>query len=290
MPKAPINPSPPPPPAPVVMSPLANSAKAPVLGKLEAKLKPPRIVLNALEGFGKTSCAAYASEVAILEAPRETGYETLLGAGLVPSVDTARIETWPGLLALLDQLGDECKYKTVALDAMGGFERLCHEHVCSTQYKDSWDAFTNYQQGYEVSISEWIRMLSRLDRIHDNDVSILILSHCRVRNFKNPLGPDFDRYESNVHPKTWDVTKQMFDAVLFGTFRTFVDNPDKAAKGQRVRGIGTNDRVIYTMRHDAYDAKNRYGMDRELDIPNDPSQIWTTIRNAIAGKDQPNAT
>ena len=111
-----------------------------------------------------------------------------------------------------------------------------------------------------------------------------------MRNFKNPLGPDFDRYESNVHPKTWDVTKQMFDAVLFGTFRTFVDNPDKAAKGQRVRGIGTNDRVIYTMRHDAYDAKNRYGMDRELDIPNDPSQIWTTIRNAIAGKDQPNAT
>lgn len=287
MPKAPINAPPPPPSA---MSPLSNGAKAPTLGKLDAKLKPPRIVLNALEGFGKTSCAAFGPEPAILQAPRETGYETLLGAGLVPSVDAARIETWPELLALLDKLGDECKYKLLALDAMGGFERLCHEHVCHAHYKDSWDAFTNYQQGYEVSISEWIRMLTRLDRIHDNGVSILLLSHCRVRNFKNPMGPDFDRYESNVHPKTWDATKQMVDVVLFGTFRTFVDDPDKAAKGQRVRGIGTDQRVLYTMRHDAYDAKNRYGMDREIDIPNDPSQIWTTIRNAIARKEPTNAT
>ncbi|HUW30151.1 MAG TPA: hypothetical protein VM223_00910, partial [Planctomycetota bacterium] len=64
------------------------------LGRLEPTFQPPRIVLNAVEGWGKTSTAAFSPKPAILMAAGETGYQTLLGAGLVPEVDTAFANSW----------------------------------------------------------------------------------------------------------------------------------------------------------------------------------------------------
>ena len=49
----------------------------------------------------------------------------------------------------------------------------------------------------------------------------------------------------------------------------------------KVKGIGGTDRVLYAERRDAFDAKNRYGMPPEVDVPDDPAQIWTTIWDQI---------
>jgi len=84
------------------------------LGKLAAEFKPPRIVLNGVEGWGKTSTSAFAPNPAILMAAGETGYETLLGAGLVPQVDAARVESWQQLLDTLDALAENCPYRLPA--------------------------------------------------------------------------------------------------------------------------------------------------------------------------------
>ena len=122
-----------------------------MLGKLEARFRPPRIVLNAVEGRGKSSWAAFAPEPAILMAQGETGYETLLGVGLVPQVDAAYVSDWHGLLALLDKMAqvEEPMHKVLALDALGGFERLCHEHVCRRDFGGDWGekGFSSYQKG-----------------------------------------------------------------------------------------------------------------------------------------------
>lgn len=279
-------PKPPPPSSPPrgnTTSPSADVGKIPVLEKIEPKFLPPRIILNAVEAFGKTSCGAYAPSPAILMAKGETGYETLLGAGSVPSVPTVRLETWEQTLALVSNLAkNSSSYKTLVLDAMSGFERMCHEYVCQTQFKGDWGdkGFMGYHKGYDLSIGEWIKLLGYLDAIHDQGICILMTSHCRIKNFKNPLGPDFDRFESDVHPKTWDVTKRNVDAVFFGNFVTIVDE-DKGS--HRKRGIGRTDRVVYTTRRDAFDAKNRYGMDDEIDIPDDPAKIWPTLWEAIKG-------
>jgi hypothetical protein len=104
-----------------------------------------------------------------------------------------------------------------------------------------------------------------------------MLGHVQVRPFKNPLGADYDRYVCDVHHKTWGVTHKWADAVLFGTFRTVLDEK----KGTKPKGIGGADRVLFCERRDAYDAKNRYGMPEELDIPNEPAEVWGTIWAAV---------
>jgi hypothetical protein len=284
---------PPPPPkglpkAPPINNGKTSEVKIPTLGKLKPIFAPPRIILNAVEGWGKTSMAAYMEEPAILMARGETGYETLLGSGLVPSVDAARVDDWPGLLGLLENVGN---HKSVILDALGGFERLCHEHVCNRDFNGDWGerGFASFQKGYDVSVAEWLKLLAILDHLRDSGIIVALLSHCRIKTFKNPLGADYDRYGSEVHDKTWSVTHRWSDAALFGKFFSSVETsksnkPDVLKKG---KGIGGNDRVIYTEWQAGFDAKNRYNMPPVIDIPNDPKLIWSTIREAIYnGKDK----
>ena len=285
-PAAPLAPSAPPgPPARTSKPEMARRAgeAALTLGKMQPTFAPPRLVLNAVEGWGKTSCAAFAPAPAILMAAGETGYETLLGSGLVPQVDTARVPSWPALLELLDKLGEVEKptHLVLAFDALGGFERLCHQHVCERDFDSDWGerGFVGYQRGYDLAVTDWLQFLQRLDRIRARGVAILMLGHVQVRPFKNPLGADYDRYVCDVHHKTWGITHKWADAVLFGQFVTVVDK--SRPTDRKGKGIGGTDRVVYTERRDAYDAKNRYGMPEEIDIPGEPAQVWQTIWAAI---------
>lgn len=279
--------TPPPPTMPPVGRPagVPMNVAAPKLAVPEGKMMPPRIVLMAVEGYGKSTIGATAIKPMMLMARGESGYLTLLGQKLVPAVPAAAIESWGELLALLDQLTTECPGKTLVLDALGGFERLCHEHVCLRDFKGDWGekGFSSYQKGYDVAVTDWIDMLARLDAIRTKGVMVIALSHCQIKTHKNPLGEDFDRYVANVHGKTWGVTAQWADAVLFGNFLSITD---KLGKGDmKKKGIGGTERILYCERRDAFDAKNRYGMPAELAIPNDPAQAWPTIWNALTGKE-----
>lgn len=252
-------------------------------------MPPPRIVVDGVEKWGKTTMGAFSPNPLILMARGESGYLTLLGSGLVPDVDRVSIETWPALLALLDKLcAGENGHETIVLDAMGGFERLCHEYVCATQFKNDWGehGFASYQRGYDLAVTDWLTLLARLDRLRElRGATILFLSHCKVKTFKNPLGPDYDRWVSDCHEKTWGVTHKWADAVLFATYYSVVETktsntPDSLRRG---KGIGAAERVIYTQRRDAFDAGNRYGMAETIDIPADPAQSWATLWAAIEG-------
>ena len=283
-PAAPRTPPPPPPSRPAPPS-AQSSGIIPTFGKAVAAKVAPRLIINAVEGFGKTTIAAHAPNAAILMAKGETGYTTLLSKGRVPAIGAANIEDWGGLNALLDSwlASDVLPFESLALDAMGGFERMCHEMVCRRDFKGDWGerGFTSYNKGYDVSIPDWELMLGRLFDLNQRGVAIILLSHCKVKNFKNPLGPDFDRWVSNVHEKTWGITAQWADAVFFGNFVTVVDEVKSTGQKKTGKGVGGSERVIYTERCDAFDAKNRFGMPPMIELLPDPAEMWNTIEYYI---------
>lgn len=247
----------------------------------------PRLIINGVEGWGKTSLAVNAPGAAIVMAKGETGYRTLLDANRVPSVPALVADSWEGLLAMLDKLAEEPgKIQTLVLDALGGFERLCHEFVCARDFGNVWSekGFTGFGRGYDVSVTEWLGLLNRLDRLNTKGMAIYLLSHVQVKSFKNPQGADFDRYESACHAKTWGATHKWADAVLFATYRTITDE-----KKGKTKGIGGTDRVVYAERRDAFDAKNRYGFPEELDIPADPASAYQTIAAYFTPSSNPSA-
>lgn len=256
-----------------------------ILGAVVATHEPERIGLNAVEGFGKSTIAAYMPNPVILMAKGETGYRTLLARGLVPQCDGAVIESWPQALAAIDHLiANDTGHESIALDAGGGFERLCHEHVCVRDFRGDFGekGFLSYNKGPELAVNDWLQLLARLDRLREvRKMRVLILGHVKVKTFKNPLGEDFDRYIVDMHEKTWAVTAKWLDAVFFGNFVSVIEKDRPTAR--KGKGIGGQERVIYTQHHDAYDAKNRYGLPSEIDIPSDPAQAWNTIYTAMNG-------
>ena len=62
----------------------------------------PRLVIHAVEGFGKTTIGAYSPDPFILMS--ETGYDTLLASELAPSVPAEEVTSWTDLLRWLSDL------------------------------------------------------------------------------------------------------------------------------------------------------------------------------------------
>lgn len=245
---------------------------------------PNRYLLHGLEGWGKTSFGALFPKPIFLQTRGETGLETLISNGRLPEVPHfPEILTWNELLSAIRTLTDQQHdYKTLVIDTANGAERLCHEYVCTTQFKGEWGekGFASYGKGFDVSIAEWLMMLSALDKLRGvRSMCILLLTHTRVKNFKNPEGLDYGRYSPDMHEKTWGATHKWADVVLFGNFQTVVDSKGKAAGGDR--------RILCATRTAAYDAKNRVGLSDEIDMGSSPQEAWRSFTAAlVAGRQQ----
>jgi hypothetical protein len=255
---------------------------------------PNRYVIYGREGIGKTSLAAQMPTPLFLQMKGETGLETLIDAGqLTNTPHLPEITTWIDLMDALNWiLESDPPYKTLVIDALNGAERLCHEHVCQRDFDGDWSekGFMGYMRGYEVALADWRQFLARLDAIRlKHKMTIVVLSHAKVSTFKNPEGPDYDRFQPDVTPKTWSLTHKWADAVLFWNFEAQVAQVQENRKAQTKKGklIGQN-RILYTQNAGAYDAKNRLGLPPEIDMGNSPQESWQALKTAIvAARKQP---
>jgi hypothetical protein len=257
--------------------------------KTDGNNLPSRLIVHGVEGVGKTSFAAHAPKPIFLMARGETGLETLIDSGRLSNIPhLPEVESWEDLRSAIQWLTDsEHDYKTLVIDTLNGSERLCHEHVCRRDYNGDWtkSGFLSYMQGYETSLADWRELLTWLDALRAKKrMAIIGLCHTKVVQFRNPEGADYDRYAPDCHPKTWSLTHKWADHVLFANFFTDVSKGD----GNRAKGKGGQDRVLYTVRHAAYDAKNRAGLPEEIDLGTSAAEGWgnftTALKAAKGGK------
>lgn len=258
---------------------VAEKSKAPFLGKRERIFLPPRIVLNTVEGWGKTSLAAYAPQPAILMAREETGYLTLLGANRVPSVANAHINYFGELMALLRDLAalDNLPCKTIVLDALSGFDKLCQEYICERDFGNSMKEYGKWGAGTNHSVNEWCDMVNLLSKINSKGVIVLLLAHYKIGTAPNPEGDEYQKFLVDLKQQIWSITHRWADAVLFGDYLTAT----KEDKSHRIKAIGGKVRTIQTEHTATVDAKNRYGLPTQITVPDDPAQSWPTLWNTI---------
>jgi hypothetical protein len=250
---------------------------------------PSRGVVYGTEGSGKTSLGCAAPRPVVVMSRGETGVETLIDAHRVPATaHFPELADFPGLLDVIHSLRTQPHdYLTLVIDTLKGAERLCHEHVCRRDFGGRWgrDGFTSYMTGYEAALADWRELLNALDRLRaERHMAILALCHSRVAPFKNPEGPDFDRFTPDLHPKTWGLTHKWADYVLFLNFDTFVD----AGRSPRPKGKGGTRRVLHTERTAAFDAKNRHGLPPQIDCGESANEAWANLTAAMkAGRATP---
>jgi hypothetical protein len=269
---------------PQPISPLGGNFSLDHVTRTPKKL-PNRILLHAMEKWGKTSFAAQFVDPIFLMTRGETGLWTLIQAEQleddIPHFPQPA-EAWTDIkLALNELIVKEHPYKTFVLDTLNGSERLLHEYVVEKEFNGEWGekGFMAFHKGYDIAIKDWLELLLLLDRLRDKGMTIVLLCHTKVEKFTNPEGPDYDRYQPDVHKKTWSATHKWADMILFGMFETFVTSAKSGDKKGKADGGQT--RIIKTVRHAAYDAGNRHGLPEEIECGESPEEAYGNFAMAL---------
>lgn len=243
-----------------------------------------KIILYAVEGWGKTSAGAFSPKPFFLMAPNETGYNRLALEKRVPQIPARLCATWPSLLGTIRSITADKQIETLWLDAMGGFEGICRDFVIDRDFEGDGGekGYASYGRGPEAMSREWLLLVSALDAAANAGIDVVILGHSKIRPYKNPTGSDYDHFVCDCHEKVWGFTHKWADAVLFGNFVDVVKTPgnDVTKKG---KAFGGTTRQLFCERTAAFDAKNRFGMPASLTIPNDPAQVWQYIVENMNG-------
>jgi len=242
---------------------------------------PSTYVIYGQEKVGKSSLGAQFPKAVVLQTKGETGLETLIAADRLPETPHfPEAMSWTDVLEGVNVLrNDKHDYGALVIDTINGAERQCFEHVTLHNYNNSWDSFLAYHKGYDVALVEWRSFLCALDDLRrQRQMTIVALCHSRVKEFKNPLGANYDRYQPDMHEKTWGLTHRWADAILFLNFETFLTETDATKKG---KASGSKARILYTERDAAYDAGNRFGLPPEIEMGDSAQQAWENLKAAL---------
>jgi hypothetical protein len=250
-------------------------------GKITA---PLRVLLYGVEGVGKSTFAAGAPAPIFLGPEDGTHH-----------LDVQRFpppESWEEVVEAVRVLtSDPHDFRSLVIDTVDWLEPLVWQQVCDGANVESIEDF-GYGKGYVKALDTWRVLLAALERLRAaRKLHVVLLAHSQIKTFKNPEGEDFDRYTMKLHDKAGGLLKEWSDCVLFANHEEFAQ---KDSKTKRVRGISTGVRLIYTQRHAAYDAKNRYDLPESLPLawedfaaavekrePSDPAKLRVAIEEKI---------
>ncbi len=223
--------------------------------------KPFTVLLYGTEGIGKSTWAA--------DAPNPIFVPTEDGTDHIDVTRFPKCKSWKDLPECLDTLLDEDHvFKTCVIDTVDAAERLTFAHVISTRKTDRGEKAESIEdfgfgKGYVMAAEAWTMLLSKLDRLRDKGMNVILLAHSHVKSFTNPEGANFDRYELKMNAKISGLLKEWPYAVLFANYEIYATT----AKGEKkAKGVGTGARIVKTEKRPAFDAKNRYGLPFEMPL------------------------
>lgn len=222
------------------------------------KIKQPmRLVMYGPPGIGKSTFASQAPNPIFIGAEKGTAM-----------LDVARFpqpERWEDVHEALRTLWNEKHdFKTLVVDTLDWLEPLNHAQVVAEDGKVKSIDEIGYGRGFNVALDKWRVFLSRLEKLCDaRGLNIILLAHCHVKTFKAPDVDHYDRYELKLHAKANGLIQEWADEVLFANYETLTREDDRT---KTVRGVSDGTRLLHTVRHACWDAKNRHSLPAVLPL------------------------
>lgn len=234
--------------------------------------RPIRSLLYGQRGVGKTSWAGGAPDTIVI--PTEDGSEEIESISRLP---VAR--SYGDMIDALDLLAKEKhSYRTVAIDTLDELETHVHAQTCATKPMKGGGRASSiedygYGDGPKFALGPWREILVRLDRLRDRGMHIILIAHAFVKEFKNPEGDNYERYEVKVDKHASALVQNWADVVLYATHEVVTHKAEAKAKA---KGISTGNRIVHTVQSAAFDAKNRYSLPATLPLS------WAAFVEAVA--------
>lgn len=226
--------------------------------------KAQKVVIYGVEGIGKSTLASKFPNPLFIDLEGSTN-----------NMDVKRIKSptsWSLLLQQLDWIIKEKPCETLVIDTLDYAEEyLCKPYVVASRPNANGQYVKNiedygYGAGYKHLADVWGKdLLNKLSEVVDAGINVVLLAHATQRKVDSPdqLG-SYDKYELKLEKKTSSLTKEWADLLLFLNFKTEVTTI-KDGMTQKRKGT-SQQRVMHTTNHPAYDAKNRHKLSDELEL------------------------
>jgi len=230
-----------------------------------------RILLYGVEGIGKSTWATKADTP--LFADVEQGLEEI-GPPRVPIDRFMRSEKpiieWPAgasPVSMQEFIRDfpMGEYRTSVIDTADALNLLMMASLCRRKGWKGGIEDPGFGKGWTALKEMWNELLVALRALNARGVEIILLAHTEIKNFSNPVGPDYSRFRPKINDKIVDKVKEWATAVLFAQHEEVVEGARDIVKDHG-KGVGTGRRIVYTQHTPAYDAKNRYNLKPILDL------------------------
>lgn len=239
-------------------------------GKTQSAIKT---VIYGPEGIGKSTLASKFPDALFIDTEGSTKH-----------MDVARLPN-PSSFAMLIKavkyvIDNPTCCKTLVIDTVDWAETLCITDFCAAkQLKGIEDI--GYGKGYIYIAEEFGRLLNLLNDVIDKGINVVLTAHAKMRKFEQPdeLGA-YDRWELKLQKKIAPMVKEWADMVLFANYKTLVVNVDNLGANKGKNKAQGGKRVMYTTHHVAWDAKNRFGLDDELEFNfNEIAHLFNSFSN-----------
>lgn len=221
--------------------------------------KPPIITIYGGHGVGKTTFGA--------SAPSPIFLKTEDGLGKIRARAFPLVKSYTDMLKAIGTLyNGGHTLQTLVVDSLDHLEPLVWKH---TSEINGWPNIEHekYGKGYAAALDVWRELFAGFaDLRDDRGMTIVLIAHCKIKRFESPETEAYDRYMPKLNEGASALVQELCDCVLFASEKVMTVSTDKGFGKKATRGVGGEERVLYTAKRPAFLAKNRYDMPPELPL------------------------
>ena len=229
--------------------------------------RPRRVLLYGTHGIGKSTWAAAAPGAVFL--PTEDGCRDIPAVNAFPLLTSYEELTQ----AIYELATERHSFRSLVIDSLDWAEKLVKDYVIRKNGVKSIEDI-GYGKGYVQVAEWWLKMLGLLDQCNKS-MNIICIAHSQIERYNNPDTDPYDRYSPSLDKRTSPMVQEWADEVFFASYKVYTTSTDDGPKKTRTRGIGGDNRIVYTVERPSHYAKNRLRLPEEL--PLDFAAYWDYV-------------
>lgn len=240
--------------------------------------RPRRIILSGLPKSGKSTLGGQAKKPVFLPMVREEG------------IDALDVPTFPVIGSFnefMEAVGvlysEEHDFETVVVDSISTLEPIIWKETCRINGGvDSIEKVGGgFSKGYTEALKQWWEIQEALDALrNERNMTIILIAHVAVENFKDPMVEPYDRYNLSVHKKAAATLTQWADGILFVQRKVLIKKDDTGFGKKKARAIDAGDGTpkLYTQERPAHPGGGRGAWGK---IPYELDLSWAALEAAL---------
>lgn len=246
---------------------------------------PPIICCYGDEGIGKSKFAANAPNPVFIFT------ENSIGTLDVPRWNAKSFEDVMEMTATL--LNEDHNFNTVVYDTLDWLEPKVWQYLLKQQpTTEKGKPVVNIEdygfgRGLKFALDYWNEFLQLVDELRvKKNMAVIFLAHSTLQKITPPDGDSYDSWtlklQNSDKVSAKDKITEYCDAVLFANWRVALTEEELGFNKTRNRGMGAGERIVYTEKRPAWDAKNRYSLPAQIHIKDkDWGDLWEILATNI---------